>query len=126
MNILIARRRLLAVCQSCRNRVEAALDLAALREREHGGVIQRHCPRLRELDIEWPESEIDSDGVIQRVELRGGTGIEASTPELVRHRGRRRGRHAICSVGLPDTASSASSGAVTLASLDAAAARPIS
>jgi hypothetical protein len=46
------------------------LDAIALTERQHVGVIERHRPTLRELDVERPKPEVDPDGVVQRVERR--------------------------------------------------------
>src|SRR5438445_4104225 len=102
MHILVARRRLLAGIESRRDDIEARLDLVAFVERQHVRFVERHCPGLRQLNVEGPQSKIDADRAVERVERGRGAVGEPTTPQLVRLRGggsERRRRHAIWSAG---------------------------
>src|SRR3954470_24119265 len=84
MNILIARSRLLARVESSGDGIEPALDVVTLLECQNIRVVQRHCPRLRQLDIEWPQTKIDTDRAVERVELRRWSTGESTAPQLMR------------------------------------------
>src|SRR5262249_12202996 len=99
---------------ACPDGIEPAFDRATLIERKDIGLVERHRPRLRELDIKGPKAKVDGDRVIQRVEVRRGAASKPASPQFVRCRGREcRRRHAICSVAFDGATSSTPSGIVT-------------
>ncbi len=120
VHVLVRGNRRGAGAEADGHRIEPALELAALLEREDAGVPERDGPGLGELDVERPEAEIDVDGAVERVEFGRGIAGEAAAPELVR-----RGavqferRHAIASAFGSGAAAAASRRAASSWSLSA-------
>ena len=93
MHILVTRGRLLPGIEPRRDGVQARLDLVAFVERQHVRFVQRHRPRLRQLNVEWPQPKIDTDRAVERIERGRGAVGKATAPQLVRFGGRRADRH---------------------------------
>src|SRR5581483_4432861 len=70
--------------------LETRFHSAALVEREHAGLPERNRPGLRQLDVEGPESVVDIDRAVQRVECRSAARAEAPAPEAMGTFARRR------------------------------------
>src|SRR5260221_13042808 len=83
VHILVRGKWLLTTSETLANGIEAALNCLALVEREYVGAPERQGPGLRESDVVGPEAEVDTDGIVERVERGRRARAEAPTPELV-------------------------------------------